>query len=42
MLYTHAAAAILTLLIGAGVAKLGGRNVHRRTLHTGQRAANAT
>ena len=42
MLYTHAAAAILTLLIGAGVAKLGERSVHRRTFHTGQHAANVT
>jgi hypothetical protein len=42
MLYTHAAAAILTLLIGAGVAKLGERRVRRHTFHTAQRKANFT
>ena len=37
MLYTHAAAAILTLLIGAGVAKLAGRSWRGRSLHAAQR-----
>ncbi|MFI2565230.1 hypothetical protein [Paenarthrobacter sp. NPDC018779] len=36
MLYTHAAAAILTLLIGAGVAKLAGRSWRGRMVHVTQ------
>lgn len=42
MLYTHAAAAILTLLIGAGVARLAGRSWREHSLHAPQQRANFT